>query len=137
MIVSRSRLQLGIFHLRESLWLGLGPPLTVLGIIGLAAPFFAHSERRQPLAAIAGFALLWYLAHEVTPLKPYPDFARYMVPLVPLLMILGAAFINEWAERYRTGTGQLPLWCCSRKPDLLHATYMHSALTHPGHRARY
>jgi hypothetical protein len=95
----------GIFHLQGSLWLGLGPPLTVLGIIGLAAPFFACSERRQPLAVIAGFALLWYLGHEVTPLRPYPDFARYMVPLVPLLMILGAAFINEWAERYRTGTG--------------------------------
>jgi hypothetical protein len=95
----------GIFHLQESLWLGLGPPLTVLGIIGLAAPFFACSERRQPLAVIAGFAFLWYLGHEVTPLRPYPDFARYMVPLVPLLMILGAAFINEWAERYRTGTG--------------------------------
>ena len=95
----------GTFHLRESLWPGLGPPLTILGMVGLAAPFFASSKRRQPLAVIAGFAFVWYLAHEISPLKPYPDFARYMVPLVPLLMILAAAFINEWAERYRTGTG--------------------------------
>jgi len=95
----------GTFHLWESLWPGLGPLLTALGVAGIAAPFFAPPERRQPLAIIAGFAVIWYLAHEISPLKPYPDFARYMVPLAPLLVTLGAASINEWAERYRPGVG--------------------------------
>jgi len=93
----------GLFHLRESLWPGLGPALAVLGVLGLAAPFCVSAERRRPLAVIAGFALLWYLAHEISPLKPYPDFSRYMVPLAPLLVILAAALIDEWALRSRAG----------------------------------
>jgi hypothetical protein len=97
----------GTFHLRESLWPGLGPLLTILGLIGLSAPLFASPERRQPLAVIAGFVFIWYLSHELSPLKPYPDFARYMVPLAPLLVILGAASIHEWTERYRPGAGAM------------------------------
>jgi len=68
------RVTWGLFHLRESLWPGLGTPLLALGLIGLAAPFVAARERRMPLLLIASFALLWYVAHEATPLKPFPDF---------------------------------------------------------------
>jgi hypothetical protein len=95
----------GIFHLRESLWPGLGAPLTILGVLGLASPIVASGERRLQLAVIAGFAVLWYFAHEISPLKPYPDYARYMVPLAPLLVVLGAAFVNELAERRYAGLG--------------------------------
>lgn len=98
-------LTLGLFHLRESLWPGLGQILTVLSLLGLAAPYVALPERRGPLAVIIGFAVLWYFAHEISPLKPYPDFARYMVPLAPMLLILGAAFIHEWIERISAGAG--------------------------------
>jgi hypothetical protein len=100
-------LTLGAFHLRESLWPGLGHLLAVLGVLGLTTPFFAAPERRQPLTVIAGFAVLWYFAHEVSPLKPYPDFSRYMVPLAPLLVILGAAFVHECTERRRPGAGAM------------------------------
>lgn len=106
-IVLPITLTLGVFHLRESLWPGLGHLLAVLGIFGLATPFFAAPERRQQLAVIAGFAVLWYFVHEISRLKPYPDFARYMVPLAPLLVLLGAAFIHEWTERYRPGAGAM------------------------------
>ena len=44
----------GVFHLRESLWPGLGTPLLAFGLIGLAAPFIAARERRMPLVLIAG-----------------------------------------------------------------------------------
>jgi hypothetical protein len=88
-----------MFHLRESLWPGLGAPLLVLGLIGLAAPFVADRERRMPLILIASFTLLWYVVHEASPLKPFPDFSRYMLPLVPLLVILGASFIYELSSR--------------------------------------
>ena len=83
------RVTSGLFHLRESLLPGLGTPLFVLGLIGLAAPLVAARERRMPLLLIASFALLWYAVHETAPLKPFPDFSRYMLPLVPLLVILG------------------------------------------------
>ncbi len=96
-------LTLGLFHMRESLLPGLGLPLLALGTFGLAAPWFAPPERRQPLFVIASFAVLWYAIHEVSPLKPYPDFARYMLPLAPLLVILGAALIFELAKSFHAG----------------------------------
>jgi len=91
------RVTWGLFHLRESLCPGLGTPLLALGLTGLAAPFVAARERRMPLLLIASFAVVWYAVHEATPLKPFPDFSRYMLPLVPLLLILGASFIYELA----------------------------------------
>jgi 4-amino-4-deoxy-L-arabinose transferase-like glycosyltransferase len=98
-------LTFGLFHVRESLLPGLGLPLLLLGGLGLAVPWFVPPERRQPLLVIAGFALLWYAIHELSPLKPYPDFARYMVPLAPLLIILGAALICELMHRFRLDSG--------------------------------
>ncbi len=95
----------GIFHLRESLWPGLGALLTILGVLGLSACFFSHPEQRRPLGIIAGFTVLWYLGHEISPLKPYPDFARYMIPIAPLLAILGGAFVYYLVESYRAGVG--------------------------------
>jgi hypothetical protein len=92
-------LTFGVFHLRHSLVPGLGWPLLILGLLGLATPWLAPPERRRPLMVISLFALVWYAAHEISPLKPYPGFARYMVPVAPLLVILGGAFIYELARR--------------------------------------
>ena len=93
----------GVFNLRESLLPGLGSPLFILGLLGFAAPFIAPRDRRKPLLVIAAFTLLWLAAHELSPLKPY-NFERYMVPVAPLFVILGAAFVYELAERL------LPEW---------------------------
>ena len=76
----------GVFHLSQSLWPNLGLPLLALGLIGLAARLIAPSERRMPLMLIANFAVF----HEASALKPYPDFARYVLPLAPLLAILAS-----------------------------------------------
>jgi hypothetical protein len=56
------------------------------------------------LLVIAAFAALWLVAHEISPFKPFPNFQRYMVPLVPLLVILGAAFVYELGQR------RFPAW---------------------------
>jgi 4-amino-4-deoxy-L-arabinose transferase-like glycosyltransferase len=92
-------LTFGVFHLRHSLLPSLGWPLLILGLLGLATPWLAPPERRRPLMVISLFALLWYAAHEISPLKPYPGFVRYMVPVAPLLVILGGTFIYELARR--------------------------------------
>jgi 4-amino-4-deoxy-L-arabinose transferase-like glycosyltransferase len=92
-------LTFGGLHLTQSLWPGLGVPLLVLGLIGLAAPLLAPPERRMPLALIACFSLIWYAVHETTPLKPYPDVSRYMLTLAPLLIILATSFLYELLVR--------------------------------------
>jgi hypothetical protein len=89
----------GLFHLRESLLPGLGLPLLILGLLGLAAPWLAPPERRRQLLVIAAFALLWYAVHEPSPLKPYPGYARYALPLAPLLIVLGTSFVYELTRR--------------------------------------
>jgi hypothetical protein len=38
--------------------------------------------------------------HELAPLKPYPDFSRYMVPLAPLLAVLAASLTYELLSRW-------------------------------------
>lgn len=90
----------GVFHLSQSLWSGLGPPLLALGLLGLGAPLLATRERRLPLAIIAAFSILWYVIHEAAPLKPYPDFPRYMLPLAALLPILAASLVYELCARF-------------------------------------
>jgi hypothetical protein len=110
----------GLFHLRESLSTGLGLPLLLLGLMGLAAPWFAPPERRQALLIIASFAVLWYVIHELSPLKPYPGFARYMLPMSPLLIILGAALICDLIQRIRpeSGTAAAIIVLCAALPPL-------------------
>ena len=92
-------LTLGVFHLRYSLVPSLGWPLLILGLLGLTTPWLVPPERRRPILVISLFALLWYAVHEISPLKPYPGFVRYMLPLAPLLVILGSAFVYEMARR--------------------------------------
>jgi hypothetical protein len=86
---------------------GLGLPLLIIGILGLAAPWLAPPPRRAPLLILAAFAVLWYGLHELSPLKPFPGYPRYMLPLAPLLIILGAAFIYELARRMVGATSGL------------------------------
>lgn len=78
---------------------GLGLPLLILGLLGLAAPWLAPPERRRQLLVIAAFALLWYAVHELSPLEPYPGYARYALPLAPLLIVLGTSFVYELTRR--------------------------------------
>ncbi len=90
----------GLFHLLNSLLPGLGLPLLVLGLLGLASPWLAPPERRRPLLILAAFAVLWYALHELSPLKPFPGYVRYALPLAPLLIILGAAFVHALMQRF-------------------------------------
>jgi hypothetical protein len=83
----------GVMHLTDSLAPGLGLPLLVIGLAGLTVPFIDR-DRRRPLAIILAVALTWYWIHEITPMKPY-GIERYMVPIVPLFLVLGAALLEK------------------------------------------
>lgn len=88
---------LGLMHLKEGLLPGLGLPLLSIGLVGLLSPFL-YVGRRYQLFVILCFVLIWYGLHELSPMKPY-GIERYMVPAVPLLLILGAAFLEMIAGR--------------------------------------
>ncbi|MBF0370587.1 MAG: glycosyltransferase family 39 protein [Magnetococcales bacterium] len=83
------------FHLSESLlpgitWGLLGPGL--IGIIwGVWRWRYLTFRERLLLVWIIGF----YLTIEASPLKPFPDFMRYVIPLVPWLIYFGFRLLVE------------------------------------------
>jgi hypothetical protein len=86
----------GGWHLVRSLVPGLTVPLLAAGGFGLA---LAAATRERGILLLAGFGLLWYAAHEASPLKPPPDAMRYMVPLAPVLCA-GAGLLLPFALRF-------------------------------------
>jgi hypothetical protein len=78
------------FHLVNSLAAGMTWPALLVSIGGLAATAWgwkrADLQDRWMLAA----ALVFYLAVEIAPLKPWPDYSGYAMPVVPFLLYLGA-----------------------------------------------
>jgi 4-amino-4-deoxy-L-arabinose transferase-like glycosyltransferase len=79
-------------HLSFNLWFGLGPPLLAAGLVGWI-PALRRSLRPSLvlLAFVAAYALLFGGGSSV--------FARYALPLVPILCIGAAALVGAAAER--------------------------------------
>jgi hypothetical protein len=78
-------------HLTSSLRYGLGLPLLVAGLVGLALLLW---RRPRKGAIVALFPLTYY----VTVGSAYTVFARYAVPLVPLLCLAAAFAVAECAR---------------------------------------
>jgi hypothetical protein len=96
----------GTFHLRYSLAPGLGVPLLVAVLAGAMLLVGAgRGEIRRLDRFLALSALGLWAAVELSPTKPFPDFQRYVLPLVPLLVILGLRGV--WSLR-RRGPALLP-----------------------------
>jgi 4-amino-4-deoxy-L-arabinose transferase-like glycosyltransferase len=83
------------FHLFYSLAPGMSWPALAVGLTGLLWILLRwHREGFQD-RLLAGYVLLFYLVPEISPLKPAPDFARYMVPIVPALIYVGWRSVEE------------------------------------------
>ena len=79
------------FHLNRSILPSFGILPTGLAVFGLILATFPRrgTDSRVP-RWLAIFTILYYLVIEVAPLKPFPGYARYVVPLIPLLACLAA-----------------------------------------------
>lgn len=96
---------LGVMQLTNSLAPGLGISLLVIGLAGLIVPI-VDRERRRPLVIIVTVTLVWYAVHEISPMKPY-GIERYMVPLAPLLLVLGAGLLEKIVQYISATRGTL------------------------------
>ncbi len=76
------------FHLWFSLIPGMTPVIVALGMwqIVWAICHWASTIAEERL--LIAFAAIFYAAPEIIPLKPEPDFARYVLPLVPVMICL-------------------------------------------------
>lgn len=88
-----------IYHARFSLWFGVGIPATLLAPVAVA---WGLAHRRPLLLLSSIFAITWYIVVSMSPHL----YARYLTPLIPILMILEAALLAATAARL----GRVPTW---------------------------
>jgi Dolichyl-phosphate-mannose-protein mannosyltransferase len=87
-----------VFTWTENLWPGLGAPLALGGILG--ALWIASCWRTSPpaLRLLLAFGLVWYLMHELSPMKPFPEGARHMVVMSAVFAIMAMYAIERLAD---------------------------------------
>ncbi|NOT25511.1 MAG: hypothetical protein HOP16_05350 [Acidobacteria bacterium] len=87
------------FHLIHSLMPGLGVLATVMGLAGLAWTCARWTSSSFEDRWLVAFVLVFYLVPEISPLKPWPDFSRYMLPVVPPLLYFAWQGVVRMSDR--------------------------------------
>ena len=84
-----------LFTWTANFWPGLRAPLALAGLAG--ALLVATQWRASPpvLRRLLMFAAVWYLLHELPPMKPYPEGARHMTVMAAVFAVF-AAYAAEW-----------------------------------------
>ena len=70
-------------------------PALAIGLVGLLWILLRWRRAGFQDRLLAAYALLFYFVPEISPLKPAPDFARYVLPIVPALIYLGWRSVDE------------------------------------------
>ena len=89
------------FHLLHSLVPGLGTLVTILavGSLGWVAAGWRTATAHDRW--LMSYISIFYFVPEVSPLKPWPDFSRYMLPVVPPLLYFAWQGIETMARQFR------------------------------------
>jgi hypothetical protein len=87
-----------LFHLRHSTVPGLTPIAAAVAWLGVAATALRRPVAGEDRILLGALAVL-YAAIELPPIKPFPDFQRYALPLVPLLVHFAARACTALATR--------------------------------------
>jgi predicted membrane-bound mannosyltransferase len=85
------------FHLRYSLIYGMTLPIVILCLFGLIVSLFNWKKLKEVEKVLFIATTGIYFISEISPTKPFPDFMRYMIPIVPMLLyflVLAFRFIN-------------------------------------------
>jgi hypothetical protein len=75
------------FHLYNSLLPGLTAPVLILALLGFVTSVARWRHISTAYRVLIIYVLIYYFAHELTPMKPAPGFVRYMIPISPVLII--------------------------------------------------
>ncbi len=81
-----------LFYLTEHLTGGMGPGLEVVAIVGVLYTVYRHRARDLVLAA---FPIVLFVS-----LNSGPNFARYVLPIVPLLLISASKLLCDLSDRF-------------------------------------
>ncbi len=95
------------FHLRQSLVPGMTLAAAAIGLAGAAAALVRWRTIEAPERILLVYLAVFYASIEITPFKPYPDFMRYVMPLVPVLAYFGVRLIESLRRAAPTSAGRL------------------------------
>ncbi len=83
------------FHLLHSIIPGITISLTLLGCFGLILTIINWKTQIFVVKLLCLYVLVNYLIFESSPLKPYPDFMRYMLSLSPVFILFTVLVFKE------------------------------------------
>jgi hypothetical protein len=84
-----------LFHWTTSLWPGLGPTLALAGLAGALLVVTDWRASSPAIRLVLVFALLWYLMHELSPMKPFMAIERHMTVMAGLFAILAIYLVDR------------------------------------------
>ncbi len=87
------------FHLRKSIVPGLTPFMAVFALSGVVWAMTQWRRLKDGERFMLVYAVVFYAACELTPLKPFPDYMRYMITIVPALLYFAVKGVREWGDR--------------------------------------
>jgi hypothetical protein len=90
------------FHLVHSIAPGIRWPFTVLGIMGFVLLLIKWKYIGTLEKLFAAYFLLFYFFHEVVPLKPFPGFPRYMIPIIPAMFFFTGFLLRTLISKFKT-----------------------------------
>ena len=85
-----------LFTWKANIWPGLRAPLALAGLAGALLVAARWPASPPVLRRLLILAVAWYLMHELSPMKPYPEGARHMTAMAAMFAIF-AAYAAEWA----------------------------------------
>ena len=75
------------FHFLYSIIPGIGYAAAIMGAFYTLSVFIAWNRSSNDEKIIALYIIIFYFIPELSPLKPFPDFMRYMIPAAPPLIL--------------------------------------------------
>ncbi|HVN31432.1 MAG TPA: DUF2298 domain-containing protein [Thermoanaerobaculaceae bacterium] len=89
-----------LYDLRELVVWGMGPLLGFAALVGTALRLRPKGKR---VAAADWILLAWVVPYFALTASFDVKFPRYLLPIYPMLILWGAAWLQGWAERSRAG----------------------------------
>ena len=93
-----------LLHWTMSLWPGLGPALALAGLAAAVTAAIDWRSSPPAIRLVLLFAVLWYIMHELSPMKPFMATERHMTVMGGLFAVLAVDLIA------RASTRAAPAW---------------------------
>ena len=95
-----------LFHFKNSLIPGLTPAATAIAALACLFLLLKWKSTNLLEKLLLLCITVFYLAHEIAPLKPAPDFMRYMIPIAPMLIVIGWVGVERMYRLLNASAGK-------------------------------